>query len=149
MSSWVFALVVIIISGCLTFEGCLQFWDHLNFWVVSIFLVIFIFVIGWVWVWHCSTEIRKTPQCGISQPSLSIATKDILLKRTYMRSPSSSEWEQHSKIAPMDFWQNSTPFFGEVLFCTTKIGSFRSPLDYIEKLQKKLHFYLNAEVSFW
>ena len=27
-------------------------------------------------------------------------------------------------MAPMDFWRNSTPFFGAVAFCTTKIDHY-------------------------
>ena len=31
-------------------------------------------------------------------------------------------------MAPIDAWQNSTPVFGAVAFCTTNIKDFRTPL---------------------
>ena len=47
------------------------------------------------------------------------------LSNTALHRNSSYDLARLHLVAPMDFWRNSTPFFGAAAFCTTKNGDFR------------------------
>ena len=67
----------------------------------------------------------------------------------YTHPPQTSGWSKGTDIAqrptlsygvatlhlmtPMDFWRNSTPFFGAAALCTTKIEDFRGSLTLTSK----------------
>ena len=47
------------------------------------------------------------------------------LSNIALRHNSSYDLARLHLVVPMDFWRNSTPFFGVAAFCTTKNGDFR------------------------
>ena len=61
---------------------------------------------------------------------------EMSTKRTSCMSSYDVAWLQ--QIAPIDFWQNSTSFFGVALFCIYKIDNFR-----------KLHQTINLTSKRW
>ena len=64
---------------------------------------------------------------------MKLGNMEMSIKRSRMSSYDVA-WLQ--QIAPIEFWQNSTPFFGAALFCTSKIDNFRR-LPQTEKLPPK------------
>ena len=43
-------------------------------------------------------------------------------------------------MAPMDFWRDSTPFFGAASFCMTKTGDFRGQPKNADEPAASTHF---------
>ena len=68
--------------------------------------------------WLCFPLSQQQPQQEQEHPSPNVAR----------RRQTSYDVARLLLMAPIDPWQNSTPVFGAVAFCTTNIEDFRTPL---------------------
>ena len=108
--------------------------------IITMSVLYILIVIHQSWLVHHWPSMKKDVSVELLCDSLlhimfdmKLGNVDMSTKHSHMSSYDVA-WLQ--QIAPIDFWQNSTPFFGAALFRTSKIDNFRR-LPQTEKLPPK------------